>query len=399
MKRSMLGGILIVVSTSAKFVASFSLRPAMRSSSSSTSSLPANFLDSLQKSFSTAAAGTSPSKYYTIGITGAGGLVGTALQDELRRKETLNGKPIRIVQWVRGTELQLDDTPLGDLPTATRFWNSYAPSNAMFPRAAVAEMDAMIHLAGENVATGLGPLGILGLRPWTPEKKQQILDSRTGPTTALAETMAACRRPQTLLSASGIGVYGDDFTDHERPAVDERMDTRSTPGFLAQVSRAWEAATAPLLQSPRHRLINMRFGVVLSTKGGALGKLYPIFFFGGGGLVGTGQQYFSFISARDLARAMVHALETPSLQGPVNFCAPQPCTNAEFTRALGRALSRPTILPLPAAAVSLLFGEMGEEMLLGGVRAVPTLLTKSGFRFLHPTIEDAIQSALEETTI
>ena len=117
---------------------------------------------------------------------------------------------------------------------------------------------------------------------------------------------------------------------------------------------------------------------------------------GGGGDVGSGQQYFTFISARDIARAIVHTLETPSLKGPINVCAPNSCTNAEFTKALGGALSRPTILPLPSFAVSLLFGEMGEEMLLGGVRTVPTKLLQSGFQFLHPNIDTAIKSAIEE---
>ena len=128
-----------------------------------------------------------------------------------------------------------------------------------------------------------------------------------------------------------------------------------------------------------------------------MGKLYPVFYLGGGGNVGSGQQYFSFISARDHARAIVHTLETPSLEGPVNFCASAPCTNAEFTKALGKGLSRPTILPFPSFAVKLLFGEMGEEMLLGGVRALPGKLEKSGFQFEHPTIDLAVQSALDET--
>jgi NAD dependent epimerase/dehydratase family enzyme len=135
----------------------------------------------------------------------------------------------------------------------------------------------------------------------------------------------------------------------------------------------------------------------MSKNGGALGKLYPIFFLGGGGIVGSGQQYFTFISARDAARALIHTIETPSLRGPVNVCAPVPCTNAAFTSAFGKVLGRPTILPLPGFAVSTLFGEMGDEMLLGGVRATPAKLVESGFQFLHPTIAEALQSAVDET--
>merc|ERR1712032_834984 len=119
---------------------------------------------------------------------------------------------------------------------------------------------------------------------------------------------------------------------------------------------------------------NLRISPILSKNGGMLGKLYPIFLLGGGGIVGSGEQYLSFVSARDAARIVVHVLETPSLSGPVNACAPNPCTNAEFTAALGKLIRRPTFLPLPSFAVSLLFGEMGEEMLLGGVRAVPEKL-------------------------
>lgn len=262
---------------------------------------------------------------------------------------------------------------------------------------ALSNMDAVVHLAGENVATGLGRLGFLGIRPWTKEKKEEILNSRVIPTKALAMAVASVPKSQSFLVASGVGAYGDKFIGESAEAVDESANTDSASGFLAKISREWEAACAPASQSgTNNRVVNMRFGVVLSTKGGALQKLYPIFFLGGGGNVGSGDQYFSFISARDHARAIVHTLETPSLAGPVNFCSPEPCTNAEFTKAFGKVLGRPTILPFPSFAVSLLFGEMGEEMLLGGVRAMPGKLVKSGFTFQHPEIEQALQSAVEE---
>ena len=219
------------------------------------------------------------------------------------------------------------------------------------------------------------------------------MDSRVQLTTAVAQVAAS--KSINLLTASGVGVYGSDFFGNEKEAVDESVDVSKTTGFLADVSRAWEAATTKAEQNGS-RVVNMRFGVVLSAKAGALAKLYPIFLLGGGGIVGSGEQFWSFISARDIARAIIHCIETPSLKGAVNLCSPQPCSGREFTQALGKALNRPTLLPFPAIAVSLLFGEMGEEMLIGGVKAVPSKLLKSGFEFKHPTIDEAIASAIEE---
>lgn len=347
---------------------------------------------SFQKAFSTS--GGADSKYYTVGITGSSGLLGNALIDELTKQETMNGKPIRIVKLSRSDSVassELEDKPLLTVP-----WNpkGTTPESVIDP-AVLSSMDTVIHLAGENVASGLGPLGFLGLRPWTAEKKAEIVNSRVGPTKAIADAVAACDTPTTFLAASGIGVYGDDFVGDDAATADESTDVSNKPGFLAQVSREWEAATEDA-DCKKNRVVNLRMGVVLSKKGGALAKLYPIFFLGGGGNVGSGQQYFSFISARDAARAYVHMLNTPSLKGPVNVCTPDPCTNAEFTSAFGKVLGRPTILPFPGFAVSALFGEMGEEMLLGGVKAVPNKLLKSGFTFESPTITEALQSAVNE---
>jgi len=337
---------------------------------------------------------SNDSEYYTIGITGSGGLVGTALRDELKKRDTVNGKPVRVVRLSRGDKAEQKE--LESAPETTLVWNPNADvASDVIDPSALSDMDAIVHLSGENVATGMGPLGFLGIRPWTNEKKAEILNSRTIPTKALSKAVASIAKPQTFVVASGVGVYGDKFIGESLAAVDESADTQSTEGFLANVSREWEAATEPA-KSGRNRVVNARFGVVLSKKGGAMAKLYPIFLLGGGGNVGSGDQYFSFISARDHARALVHTLETPSLSGPVNFSAPNPCTNAEFTKALGSAIRRPTILPLPSFAVSLLFGEMGEEMLLGGVRAKPSKLVQSGFEFRHPTIQEAVESALKE---
>jgi len=346
---------------------------------------------------------TNSDSYYTIGLTGSTGLVGNAFRDELARSAvTVNDKPVRVVRLIRGSsvqEIQQDDKDQEDF---TAQWNPHGTTadEILHPTAAQ-ELDAIVHLSGENVATGLGPLGFLGLRPWTTAKKQEILDSRTITTAALRKVIAASTdKAKDFLVASGVGVYGADHFEnsHNNDDVlpDESTDVSQTKGFLAEVSRQWEAASQ-LDEKSHHRIVNMRFGVVLSKNGGALEKLYPIFFLGGGGIVGSGQQYFPFISARDHARAMVHTLQTPSLTGPVNLCAPTPATNAQFTAAFGQCLHRPTLLPFPSFAVQTLFGEMGEEMLLGGVLARPTKLLESGFSFQHGTVKEALKSALEET--
>jgi uncharacterized protein len=379
----------------------------VRASRRRSTQLPVSFLEEIQKSLSSAfstmnspSGSGSSSKYFTVGITGSSGLVGTALRNELHQRSTVNGKPVRIINLARGSEptpLPKDWSDENSLET-TLVWNPQAPvPDQAIDLQALSTMDAVVHLAGENVATGLGPLGFLGIRPWTEEKKAEILESRVVPTTALSKAMAAVPKPQTFLAASGVGAYGDGSVDDSCAASDETADIAATPGFLARVSREWEAATLPAKSAGQNRVVNMRFGVVLSTQGGALAKLYPIFLLGGGGIVGSGSQYFSFISARDIARGIVHCLETQSLEGPVNLSSPVPCTNLEFTKALGKVLNRPTLLPLPSFAVSLAFGEMGEEMLLGGVRCVPSKLLKSEFEFLHPTIEQALQSAVEES--
>lgn len=339
-------------------------------------------------------AGGSPD-YYTVGVTGSSGLVGKALLNELGQRETLNGKPIRVVALSRGE--QAETKKLGNKPMTSLIWNPKGTSaEAVMDPEAANGMDAIVHLSGENVSTGMGRLGFLGIRPWTAKKKEEIIKSRVETTAALSKVVAQSEQPKTFLAASGVGVYGDTFIGESSEAADETTDTTGVEGFLHHVSRVWEDATTEAKDADKSRVVNMRFGVVMSKKGGALEKLYPVFFLGGGGNIGGGSQYFTFISARDIARAIVHCLETPSLEGPVNLCAPNPCTNAEFTKALGQVMSRPTILPFPAFAVNLLFGQMGNEMLLGGVRAVPTKLLESGFTFQHPNIKDALESAMQE---
>jgi uncharacterized protein (TIGR01777 family) len=386
----------LIIRTSGR-AAAFSSPRAGRSSSR----LQVGFLENLQKSFSTMTNDKpSKSKYFTVGLTGSGGLIGTAFRDEVSKTGMINGKPARIVCLTRGA--QAEEKELTDAAGETKLvWNPNADSpESVVDVKALQSMDAIIHLAGENISTGQGILGPLGIRPWTNEKKAEIINSRVVTTSALAKAIGALNKKTAFLVASGVGAYGPDFIGKDVTAADESSDISKSKGFLAEVSRQWEDASLEAMKNANCRVVNLRNGVVLSTKGGAMAKLYPIFFLGGGGIVGSGDQYFPFISARDMARAMIHVLENEKatkLQGPVNMCAPVSATNAEFTYAMGSVLKRPTILPLPGFAVSLLFGEMGEEVLLGGTRATPSKLLNSGFQFSHPTVEEAVQSAVDET--
>jgi uncharacterized protein (TIGR01777 family) len=189
------------------------------------------------------------------------------------------------------------------------------------------------------------------------------------------------------VSASAIGFYGD--------RGDERLDERSAPGsgFLPTVCQAWEGAAAAAAAAGI-RVVHLRIGVVLSPKGGALAKMLPPFRFGLGGVVGTGEQYWSWVSLEDVVSAARFTLETPSVNGPVNVTAPAPVTNREFTQALGRALRRPTVFPLPAFAARLMFGEMADALLLSSARAEPKALTAGGYAFRFPDLDGALRQAL-----
>ena len=356
---------------------------------------------------------SSPLPLHTVAITGASGMYGNAIIDELLKQENgqLKGKKLSIVKLVRSDSIEDAEEVRSKLDNQeeqikTLRWNPNADSdnngsdNSVIHPEALKSIDTLIHLAGENVGEGLlpGPLGFLGVHAWSQEKKDLIMNSRVGPTKALAHAIADCDEPTSFIVASGVGVYGNGFvqSDSEVEAPDESADVSTTKGFLADVSREWEAASKPA-STAENRVVNLRIAPIMSKLGGALGKLYPIFFLGGGGNVGSGKQYFSYISARDAARSVVHIIENDSLEGPVNIVAPTKATNADFTSALGKIMSRPTIIPLPAFAVKLLFGEMGEEMLLGGVKATPKKLTDSGFEFQHDTMEKALESAINES--
>jgi uncharacterized protein (TIGR01777 family) len=238
-------------------------------------------------------------------------------------------------------------------------------------------VDAVVHLAGEPIA-----------QRWTAAAKRRIHDSRVRSTELLARTIASLARPpRVLVSGSAMGIYGD--------RGDEELDETSAVGrdFLATVATKWEAAAEPAARAGV-RVVNVRTGLVLSPHGGALAKLLLPFRMGVGGRVGSGRQWVSWIGLDDVVGAIMHAIGTEALAGPVNVAAPAPVTNAELTETLARVLRRPAILPVPAFAIRLAFGEMGEATLLASQRMRPRRLLESGYRFHYPTLESALRHEL-----
>jgi hypothetical protein len=239
--------------------------------------------------------------------------------------------------------------------------------------------DGVVHLAGESIAAGR----------WTEKKKRRIRDSRVRGTRLLAESLAGLQNPpRVFVGASAMGYYGD--------RGEEVLREESAPGtlFLSAVCREWESAAQPL-SARGVRVVHARFGLVLGSSGGALAKMLPPFRLGLGGVLGRGDQYMSWISLDDAVGALLHALSTESLSGPVNAASPAPVTNREFTKTLGRVLGRPTIFPLPAWAARLIFGQMAEELLLASARLEPAKLLKTGFTFRHPDLETALRHVLK----
>ena len=294
-----------------------------------------------------------------IVVSGASGLVGSALAPLLASA----GHQVR--RLVRGS-------------TATEADIRWDPRAGSIDRRALAGCEAVVHLAGENIAG----------RRWSEAQKQKIRASRVEGTKLLAAALVALSpRPRVWVSASAIGFYGD--------RGDEVLDeaSRSGEGFLPDVCRQWEDATQPAADAGI-RVVNVRCGVVLSPQGGALKKMLPPFRFGLGGRLGSGRQYMSWIALDDAVRAIQQALTVDSLHGPVNLVAPQPVTNAEFTKTLGRVLGRPTIFPMPAPVARLAFGEMADALLLSSARVRPTRLAQSGFTFAWPQLEGALRQML-----
>jgi hypothetical protein len=243
------------------------------------------------------------------------------------------------------------------------------------------DFDVIIHLSGANLAS----------HRWTPAYKREILESRVQTTQALARLLAGLRRPPRIfLCASAVGIYGN------RDA--EVLTEKSAPGtgYLAETCVAWEASAQPALDAGI-RTVHLRFGVVLTPDDGALAKMLPLFRLGLGGKLGSGEQWMSWISLPDVISAVFHIIDAPQLSGPVNMVAPIPVTNAEFTRTLGLALHRPAIVPAPAFALRLAFGEMADEALLASTRAIPAQLAQSGFRFQHAQLALALESLLSKS--
>ena len=239
-------------------------------------------------------------------------------------------------------------------------------------------VDVVIHLAGENIAQGR----------WTKEKKAEIKNSRINNTRLLSEQIAASNhKPSLFISSSATGFYGD--------RLDSILDEQSSSGsgFLPEVCVEWEQSTQPAEQAGV-RTVHIRTGIVLSKKGGALKKMLPPFQMGGGGILGSGNQYMSWISLEDEIRAISFIIHNSNIVGPVNLTAPNPVNNKEFTKVLGKVLKRPTIVPLPGFAAKLIFGEMADAILLTGNRVLPNKLIEAGFKFNHETLEIALKNVL-----
>ena len=292
-------------------------------------------------------------------VSGATGLVGSALSTELESKG-------HSVVALSRSKPSSEDTVRWD------------PSRGQIDASRLEGIDAVVHLAGENI-----------VGRWTAEKKRKILDSRVQGTRLLAETVAGLsEKPRAMICASAIGYYGD--------RGNELLREESGPGeaFLSEVVEAWEAAAEPAREADV-RVANLRFGIVLSPEGGALGTTLPLFKVGGGGKIGSGRQWWSWVALDDVVGALIHALENDSVEGAVNVAAPNPMTNAEYTKVLGNVLGRPTLVPAPAPALRAVLGEVADELLLASARVEPAKLKDTDYQFRYPELEGALRHLLD----
>ena len=291
-------------------------------------------------------------------IAGASGLVGSALIPAL---EAEGGEVTRLVRTSAGA---------GEIE-----WH---PNNDQIDAAKLEGFDAIINLAGENIAGGR----------WTDDQKRKIHDSRVNGTHLLSEAIAGLKQPpKVFLCASATGIYGD----RDEETLDEQSD--SGGGFLAGVCREWEQATEAA-SAAGVRTVNLRFGPILAREGGMLAKLLTPFKMGMGGKVGSGKQYIAWVAIDDAVGAIKLALKDESIRGPLNIVSPHPVTNEEFTKTLGHVLNRPTALSVPAFAARLAFGEMADEMLLTSQRVIPKRLNDAGYEFEYPELEGAFRKYL-----
>jgi uncharacterized protein (TIGR01777 family) len=305
-------------------------------------------------------------------VSGASGLIGSALTKAAssaghtitplaRKMSGANASPVGRSHQER-------------LPGAVH-WD---PAAGTIDASALEGFDAVVHLAGESIAAAR----------WTAEQKKRILDSRVQGTRLLSNTLAQLqRRPPVLVSASAVGFYGD--------SGDRVLREDSPPGndFLANVCREWEQATEPASKAGI-RVVHLRSGMVLAKEGGALPKMLLPFKMGVGGKIGPGTQYMSWIDLEDEARVILHCISHDSTRGPVNSVGPSPVTNLEFTKTLGRVLSRPTVFPLPGFMARILLGEMADALLLSSQRVQPAKLNAGGFNFRYQTLESSLRHIL-----
>jgi uncharacterized protein (TIGR01777 family) len=296
----------------------------------------------------------------TILLSGASGMLGIAIGSALERQG------MRLLTLVRRE-------PKG--PNELR-WN---PAGAGIDEPEKLEgLDAAVHLSGASVAA----------RRWTAGYKREMTESRVTSTQVLAKTLARLKQPPpVLITASAVGFYGNRGDD----LLDE--DSSAGRGYFPELCKAWEDAARPA-EDAGIRVVHLRFGMVLGRDGGAMARLAPLFRLGLGGRLGSGRQWMSWVSEADAVSAALFSLQNPDLSGPVNVVAPEPVTNAEFTRELGRAVHRPAVLPAPAFALRLAFGEMADEALLASARVLPKRLTEAGFVCAHPTLPQAFAAAL-----
>lgn len=290
-------------------------------------------------------------------ISGSSGLVGSALISFLEKGKHEIFKLVRVRADLLPNEI------------------AWEPQKRIINPSLLEGFDAIVHLAGEN---------IMGL--WTEEKKKRIKDSRVLGTRVLSETLSQLKKaPSVLVCASAIGYYGN--------RGNEILTEQSSKGkgFLADVCEEWEEAARPAVEKGI-RVINLRIGMVLSSSGGALKQMLPIFRLGLGGKMGMGDQYVSWIAIQDLVRIIDYAIHQKNLAGPLNAVSPFPVTNQEFTKTLGKELHRPTFFTIPAFMVNLIFGDLGKEVLLCSERVVPKKLEEEGFKFDYPSLAGALNS-------